>query len=504
LRASRYVAKNALLMTIGLFAGRLLAFLVFRRMTGEVGTDGTGVYGVSIDLTSIILTFANFGLGVLITREVVKARHHTWPLLWAALRIRWVFGLAAYGLLMVYVFLSGYDSPTILAILIMALGVIVEATAMACDSVLQAHEKVQHQTTSQILSAVVYFVLGWVLMDQGYGVMGVIWANLISRVARLAVIAPLMFRSCGPWQAAGPEAQVSLRWMIRLGLPVFAATTFGIISYKIDTVMIMEMIGKVGTGIYTIGHRPLDLLLMVPNIFATALFPALQRYQEQDRTGGGLDVVRMGERSLRYLHLVIFPLTLFCTLAADPLIRLIAKSGDLEPSIGVFRIVIWGLPFQSANLVYMRLLMAANREGVFLRIAIASMSTNVLLNLLLIPRYEWYGAAFTTVVSLGVSYLLHRRYLHQAAVYVPTARGLVRGGLAGLLAWGLAAFLGRAFAPGWGVEWWSLPVDGFVPLAVMTALTGVLYVAAALLLGAVSFSELRFFRDLLPGGPADD
>jgi O-antigen/teichoic acid export membrane protein len=498
------VAKNSLLLMIGLFAGRLLAFFVFRRMTGEAGTEGTGVYGVSIDLTAIILTVANYGLGVLITREVVKAKHYTWPLLWAALRIRWMLGLAAYGVLMAYVYLSGYDGPTTLAILVMALGVIVEATAMACDSVLQAHEKVEHQTTSQLVSGVVYFALGWLWLDQGYGVMGVIWANLVSRVARLLIIAPLMFRSCGPWRSAEPGAAVSMRWLLRMGTPVFAATTFGIISYKIDTVMIMEMLGKTGTGIYTIGHRPLDLLLMVPNIFAMALFPAMQRYREQDITCGGVDVARMGERALRYLQLVIFPLAMFCALAADPLIRLIATSENLEPSIGVFRIVIWGLPFQSANLVYLRLLLSVGREKVILRIAIASMSTNVLLNLLLIPRFEWYGAAFTTVVSLGVSYSLHRRYLHFSDVHVPTARGIVRGGAAALLAWGLAAALGRALVPAWGVEWWSLPTAGWGPLLAMTTLTGVLYVVLALLLRAVDFAELRFLRDLLPGGAGDD
>ena len=88
MRASRYVAKNAFLMTVGLFAGRILAFLIFRRMTGTVGVEGMGVWGLSVDLTSIILTISAFGLNTLITREIIKDHADTWPIFWAAFRIR--------------------------------------------------------------------------------------------------------------------------------------------------------------------------------------------------------------------------------------------------------------------------------------------------------------------------------------------------------------------------------------------------------------------------------
>ncbi len=500
MRASRFVAKNTVLMTVGLFVGRILAFFIFRKLTGAVDTDGVGVYAVAVDLSSIALIVANFGLVVLITREVVKNPAGTWPILWAALRIRWLLSAAIFGVLVVYAHATGYDAPTREAILIMALGVILEATGMACDSVLQGHEKVEHQTTSQLVSAVVYFVLGWWWLEAGYGLMGVVWANVLSRLARLVVIVPLMIRHCGPWRRGAPGEGVGLMWMARLGFPMFLATTFGIISYKIDTVMIMEMLGKVGAGIYAIGHRPLDLFLIIPNIFAMALFPSLQRYREQAVETDNIDVERMGERSLRYLNLLILPLTLLCILSAEFVIRLIAESSNLEPSIVVFRICILALPFQAQNHVYNRLIMSAGRERVFMRIALIVMFTNVIMNLALIPVWKWNGAAMTTVFSLLVGYVLHRVQVRRAGLRVATRRGWFTTLAALGAAWFVTVWIGRLLLPGRDVDWRALPADDLPLMIGLTAATGLLYVGLMFVFKAVDRSDLGMLRDLLPGG----
>ncbi len=219
---------------------------------------------------------------------------------------------------------------------------------------------------------------------------------------------------------------MDVRWLLRMALPVFLSTTFGIIAYKIDTVMIMEILGKFAAGIYTTGHRPLDLLVILPNLFATALFPSLQRYRETGENPVE-DVQRMAERSLRYLHLLVFPIMAVCILGAKPLIGLLASGEEFAPAASVFAIVILGLPLVAANTVYNRVLLAMNRERVFLKLASIVMVVNVGLNLVLIPLLEWNGAAIATVGSQVVSHLLHRNYIHHTGLRIPWRRGHLLG-----------------------------------------------------------------------------
>lgn len=498
MKASRFVVKNTALLSIGLFSGRLLGFFIYRRLTGLEGAAGTGIWAAAVDITSILIVVSNFGLGTLITREIVKARERTADLFWAALKIRLTFGMAAYGLILVYVYATGFESLIRGAVLVMALGVFIESAAMACDSVLQAHEKVQYQTYSQLLSAVVYFGLAWLWLDQGHGVMGVLWANVASRVARLLLIAPLMARTTDNWRGTG-GADVSARWLMKLALPVFLGTTFGQIAYKIDTVMLIEMLGESATGIYNAGHRALDLLIMVPALFATALFPALQRYRETGEKPLE-DVARMASRAMRYLHLVIFPITVVCVLGAVPLVRLLAKGDEFAPAAGVFRIVILGLVLNAANTVYNRVLLAMGREKTFIRLAATVMVVNVGLNLLLIPWLKWNGAAIATLASQIVSHILHRRYIHFTGIHIPWMRGHLGGSAALLSAWAVSVPLLNAAVPGWDVTWTHLPQNNWAEFVGALAVTGVIYVGALFALKVLGREDLQMIGELRNGG----
>ncbi|MBD3222210.1 oligosaccharide flippase family protein, partial [bacterium] len=408
--ATRSVAKNTVLLSVGLLGGRLLGLFVAKKMTPILGPEGLGIQGYATDIAIIMLTVMNFGLGVLLTREVARQRELSWPLLWSTLRLRWLLGAVAFLLLVVYLQATGKDQLTTLAVVVTALGLFFETSAMACDSVLQAHEKVQYQTVGQLVSAVVYFVLAWTWLDAGWGLMGVIWANAISRAVRLAVMAPLMFWKTGPWRRARTgETPIGMRTMFGLGFSLCLATTLGIMSFKIDTIMLTEMVGKAATGIYVLGHRVMDYMLIVPNLFATAMFPALARYTRESAA----DARRLGERSLRYMLVVILPATWFVVLAARPMIEWFARGNqDADPaqfaaSIAVLQIVVWGVPFQAANHVLNRTLIAAGRERVFVWIGLAAVVANVGLNLLLIPRWGYYGAAAATVYCLAQSLVLH-------------------------------------------------------------------------------------------------
>ncbi len=499
--ATRSVAKNTVLLSVGLLGGRLLGLFVAKKMTPILGPEGLGVQGYATDIAIIMLTVMNFGLGVLLTREVARQRELSWPLLWSTLRLRWLLGVIAFVLLLVYLQATGKDQLTTLAVVVTALGLFFETSAMACDSVLQAHEKVQYQTVGQLVSAMVYFGLAWTWLDAGWGLMGVIWANTISRAVRLAVMAPLMFWKTGPWRRARPdETPIGMRTMVGLGFSLCLATTLGIMSFKIDTIMLTEMVGKAATGIYVLGHRVMDYMLILPNLFATAMFPALARYTRQSAD----DARRLGERSLRYMLVVILPATWFVVLAARPMIEWFARGNqDADPaqfaaSIAVLQIVVWGVPFQAANHVLNRTLIAAGRERVFVWIGLAAVLANVGLNLLLIPRWGYYGASAATVYCLAQSLVLHVWNVQRTEYRIAVARALPLPLLALAGSWLVAAALIRLSGTTAWHGWWSLPVDrGWGPFLVGIAIWASCYVVAVFGLRILAREDLALLRHLM-------
>jgi O-antigen/teichoic acid export membrane protein len=264
-------------------------------------------------------------------------------------------------------------------------------------------------------------------------------------------------------------------------------------------VMIMEMLGEGAAGIYTIGHRPLDLLLLLPYTFALAMFPSLQRYKVKDGADD-TDFNRMSERALRYLHVLFFPLSAFCVVAAEPMIALLAADPDFGPSANVFRIVIWGLPIQAATTIYNRVLMSNNREKDFITIGFAAMVTNVGLNLLLIPRYGWNGAAATTIFSLFVSYLLHRYYTRRAGASIPTMRGLAGGTIVMTGLWAASVLITGFLPERWQISWLSLPFEyGWLAPIVLSLVIVAVYCLLIYAFRIINRDDVKMLVNILPG-----
>lgn len=487
--STRTVARNTVFLTVGLLSGRLLSVFVFRKMSGTLGAEGVGVANLAIDVASILLVIANYGLGSLITREIARDRRMTLPIMWAALQIRLVLGLVCYVMLIGYVWASGFGALQRGALLIMGLGILLEATAMACDGVLQAHDMAESQMWGQIASGLAYFALAIWWLDAGFGVMGVIWANVASRVVRLVVMVPLMLLRTGPWERrpAGHAAVPAAHWrsLAALSWPVFLSTTFGILYVKIDTPLLRAFHDSSAVGVYTLGHRGLDVLAMVPAQFATALFPAMVRSAKVGR----LEFERISERSLRFLHLIVMPLTLLCALASAPLTMWLAKGENaFSDSVTVFRIVVWGLPFMAAATVLNRMLFTTGHERDFVVIALGSLGVNLGLNLILVPRYGYFGASAAVVASVATSTVMHWWFVRRAGLHLPIMRSLVHASAALGAAWLTAAGLAQLCAPRWGTTWTALPIAaGWGPTLTVIGLTALLYLPA-----------MWFTRALLP------
>ncbi len=490
---SRTIARNTVLLTVGLVFGAVIRVLLTRMMSAGLIAEHLGVWFWATDVTVIVLTITRFGLDTLVTREVSRAPELTLRIVVSALGVRWIMAALCYGLLLGYLFLTGKTEFERAALLVTAVAIFIEATAMVCDAVLQAHQKVKYQSLGQIVSAAVYFALAWWALSAGHGVMGVIWANLASRLVRLLVMIPPMLRHAGPWklQRTDAERALNLRWMLKLGFPLFLAYAMAVIYTKVDVVMLKEMKGSVDVAIYGLGHRGYDVLLMLPNLFATALFPTMARYGQQ----AGSDVVRLGNRSLRFMNAAILPVTALVVLMAPLIIAFFDRQHIYGDSVPVLRLIVLALPLQAVNTLFNRLLITADRERVFVFIAATTMTMNVVLNLLLIPRYSYDGAALATVITYVTSSAMHLYFLRRTEYRVTLWRPLPPILLALATAWFGTAALARLLVPSWGTGWLSLPTEaGWVPSLVVAALCGLLYLAAAFGLRVLRREDLELLR----------
>ena len=199
-------------------------------------------------------------------------------------------------------------------------------------------------------------------------------------------------------------------WMIKESAPLAVATIFSIIYFKIDIIMLSRMKGEAAVGIYNAGYKFIESLTFFSMAFLSSIFPLLSHYFAKDK-----DMFRkLYLKSMDVLTVIAFSLGLALFVCSEPLILKLCGSDYLD-SIGVLKMCAPALMLMFINNLGAHLLFAANKQRYFAWINLIAAIINILLNLLLIPRFSYMGAAFTTLVTeificACIDYLVYKNF----------------------------------------------------------------------------------------------
>jgi len=201
--------------------------------------------------------------------------------------------------------------------------------------------------------------------------------------------------------------EVLLLKIIRQALPFAAIYFLMTLYYRIDTVMIEQMLGQDGAkeaGIYAQSYRIMESVNNLGYLVAGLLLPLFafrigqkQSFMSELRHGFGL------------MLCIAVPIITGGYFYAPEIIATLYPGTDSIYSANIFRILLLNF-FPVAILYVFGPLLTANRSfrWMIISLVIAS-SLNVLLNYLLIPDFGAFGASFATLVTqtiMLISYTL--------------------------------------------------------------------------------------------------
>ncbi len=189
------------------------------------------------------------------------------------------------------------------------------------------------------------------------------------------------------------------RAMLREAWPVWISALLVTVYQKIDVVLIARWRDEAEAGIYAAAMRIVELWWSIAVIGATALLPDLMR-SSQDRS-------RYPSVLQRYLDLSAgagIAAGLVMTVCAVPLIRILFGQ-DYAEAGGILALQTWAGVFVFLSVARARHLIAIKRRGVELWFSALGVTLNLGLNVVLIPRYGAWGAAwagFTTQAAVAL------------------------------------------------------------------------------------------------------
>ncbi|MDQ6672953.1 MAG: flippase [Chloroflexota bacterium] len=450
--------------------------VVYLRLLGRADV---GAYQFLVIFTTYLDTLIDFGLNALVAREVSRGSVGAHAAFRAVNLLRlglWCAGLPivaiVYGPLRDTTNLSPEAALAGWAFYAALLPTVVAKTA---TGLLWAAERLELTAGVSVAATVFRTAVGGAALFGGLGLIGLAGTSALTNVMTALALWRLAART--PAGVGARESRPGV-WL-RESWPLFLNQLLQGLFFKVDGVLLLPLAGAVAGGTYAAAYKVSEGAGIVSSAFTLALFPRLARSGDASSTNPGEVLANAYRLPLRLLLQIAFPLAAGIALLSEPIVGVVAGRDYLPDSAMALSILICYLPFSYANGLTQYVLIAAGRQRLLTGAFVAALVFNVAANVVLIPRFGYFGAAWVTVSSelvLLVPFAWAARKVAPGVSLVREARVPVQATL--------------LMAP---VVWWLR--DAINPAAAIAA-GAIVYPLALWSLGGVEAHQVRLIREL--------
>jgi O-antigen/teichoic acid export membrane protein len=386
------IAKNTFSLFASSIIGFVLSFFFLMYSTRYLGSENYGILSFSISFASIMIFLADIGIGSVIIRDIARDKSLTAKYFGNVILIKIVLAAITLVTTLVVGYAFNYQSQTMLVVYVITLSLILTSFSGIIGSFIQAFEEMEYHSLGSVIYNTTMLLCALLAISFKSDVLGFAYVYLISSIILIGYWATVSIRRI-------PLSRFDIdlafwKYLIMESVPFGLSSVFVRIYYYIDTLMISLMILNPNEimGWYNAAYRLVLILAFVPTIFLGSLYPIMSTYYDTSERY----IIFMFERSFKYLMVVAIPIGVGTTVLADRIILLI-YGADFSPSTIALQILVWSEVLIFLNVVFGNLLNSINQQIVVTKQTMLAAALNIVLNLVLIPKYSYVGASVATV-----------------------------------------------------------------------------------------------------------
>ncbi|MBU1131151.1 flippase [Patescibacteria group bacterium] len=394
------VAKNTSYYTVALVIQKIISFGYFSYLAVQIGAENLGKYTFALFFTTMFAVLIDLGLANVITREVAKFQEKAGQYLTAVLAVKVPLSIITYLIVVGLINLMGNPEITRQLVYITGIIMVIDSFTLTFYAIFRGFHNLKIESIGTIIFQVLVAGAGIILVQQTHDVRILILALLLGSAFNLFYSMILLIKKLKIRLTLKADKGL-LKSMMIITIPFALAGIFTRVYGYIDSVFLHQFISDEAVGYYSIPYKITFALQFIPLAFIAALYPAFSTFFVQSK-----EMLKMTfQKSIIYLAIIAVPITLGIISIADK-VMVGVYSDEYLPSIIPLQILIASLPFLFINFPLGALLNACNRQiRNTVNIGIV-MVINVILNLILIPKYSVIGAAAASTISTFIMFIL--------------------------------------------------------------------------------------------------
>jgi len=457
------LAKNTFYLTLAAVGQKILAFIYFMMIARIVGVENTGVYFFALSFTTIFSIFVDFGLNPVLIREIAKDKDKIVKFLNNIFSVKLILAVSTAIAAIVLGKLLGYSELKMLMIYLALFVMIADSFHLTFYGVFRGLRILNYEALGIFISEVLIVGLGIGILILHPSLPLLIIALLSGSIFHLIYTLILLkkkVKTLPRWEFDIPF----IKSTFKIALPfALAGVSVKVYSY-IDSVLLERLAGDIYVGWYSIAYKFTYAFQFIPMAFVAGLYPVLAKHWKENHD----KLASTFEQAMRYMMVISVPICFGIWSLADNIV-LTFYGQDYFNSILPLQILIFVLFAIFVDFPVGSLLNACDRQATKTGIMIVTMLINVILNAILIPKYDVVGASIAGLVSFSFMLLAGLYYgkkvvnFNIANLLLNTARTVISGALMAAVVIILKPYLHFAFI---------IPIGAFVYVGALYLVRG--------------------------------
>ena len=386
---TRSVAHNMFYQIVGRVVSALLTLVIFILVARYLGVEGYGFYTTATAFLQFFGIVVDLGLYIYLAKALGEPGVDEASIVGNVFTLRLVSAVVILGFAPLAVLAFPYPATVKLAVAVMSLFTLFVTLSQVLAGVFQKTLHTGKFILAEVVGRVVQLIGTVIAIRLGVGLIGIIWVIVLSSA--------VSFVATFVW------ARGYIRFRLRFDFPlwkqILSATwpialsiMFNVVYFKIDTIILSLYYSARDVGIYGAPYKIFEAFISIPAIFAGLLTPILTTAYLTDRAR----FTRILQRGFEVLLLMALPLVVGTQFVARDVMKLIAP-GFVE-SGAILQVLVFGSAAIFIGYLFTNAIVVVNRQRTMVWAYASVAVSSVILYLLTIPRFSYFGAATITVI----------------------------------------------------------------------------------------------------------
>jgi O-antigen/teichoic acid export membrane protein len=447
-----------------------------------LGPSEYGKLFLGTSIVAILGIVVDFGREYSVAKAISRNPEQSGEIVVDASSARLFIGILAFAGILVFAEIAHYPADVRLILGILGISLLWRGLNGVLWSFFQGIEMMKYPSYAGVVESVLIAILS--ITALALGAKSVILASIVVFSGFVNVILCTSFA----WRLVSSIPKPN--WpkaftLLKIGIPYFLNSVFGVIYYRVNTVMLSLLTTETVVGWSGVGFRVFEILMFVPSIFSISVYPVLARSWE-DRDA----LSRMTRKSLDFILLAGIPISIGTFSFAPHIISVVFGLKGYAESIVILRIFGAGILLVYVDMMLGTTLLATDKQRQLSLSAFFAIFINVGLNFWLIPYTQTrFGNGG---IGAGIS-TISTEFFIMICMLVMMPANLLKSARVGVQLKAIAAGAVMALS-----IWFMMLMQ--IHWIVNAAVCSLVYIALILLFKSVERSELALIQSVLPVG----